>query len=100
MSPEVTVLIAYRALPGKEEAAKAGIAGLVATVLRAEPECRGITILHDAADPGHILLVERWPTRESYLGPHMQTPHIQAWIREAPAVIAGPPEITFWHAAP
>ncbi len=100
MGSDVVVLIAYRVLPGKEEAAKAGIAELVRTVLRTEPDCRGITILHNAADPGHILLVENWPTRESYLGPHMQTPHIKAWIKEAPAVVSGPPEITFWHAVP
>jgi quinol monooxygenase YgiN len=100
MSSDVVVLIAYRALPGKEEDAKGAIGGLVRTVLRTEPDCRGITILHNAADPGHILLVEQWSSRESYLGPHMQTPHIKAWIAEAPAVVSGPPEITFWRAEP
>lgn len=100
MGSDVVVLIAYRALPGKEEAAKAEIAALVKTVLRTEPDCSGIEVLCNAADPGHILLVEQWSSRERYLGAHMQTPHIKAWIAEAPAIMSGPPEITFWHALP
>jgi quinol monooxygenase YgiN len=97
MSMSVTVLIRYRAQPGKGDAAKAALAPLIRTVRAREADCLGITTLQDAADDTRFLLYERWTSQEAYTGPHMQTPHIQAFIRGAAAIFAGPPEITFWN---
>jgi quinol monooxygenase YgiN len=94
---KVVVMVNYRALPGYEDEAMHAIGRLVATVLSAEPECAGIRILRNADDPAQITLIEHWPTREVFLGPHMQQPHIRAFIQYASDVLAGPPDISFWQ---
>ena len=96
---DVFVIINYRALPDREARALQELSDLVAVVRAAEPDCRGITIVHGAADPGRIMLIERWTSREAYLGPHLHTPHIQAFKQRAVEFADGPPEITFWHPA-
>jgi len=96
----VTVVIHYRAQSGKGAAARALLAPLIRTVLAREPDCLGITTLQDAADDTRLMLYERWTSQEAYTGPHMQTPHLQAFIREAAGVFAGPPEISFWRELP
>lgn len=96
----VTVVITYRALPGKGPAARAALAGIVATVVAKEPDCLGIRMLENRDDQTRFLLYETWTSQAAYVGPHMQTPHIQAFIAAAGALFAGPPEITFWHELP
>jgi quinol monooxygenase YgiN len=96
-APEVFVIINYRAAAGREQEALRELSELVAVVRAAEPDCLGITVVHSAVDPGRIKLIERWTSQEAYLGPHMQTPHLQAFKLRAGAFAAGPPEITFWH---
>ena len=91
------VLVSYRALPGRIDEALAAIGALIATVQAVEPDCRGITMLQDAGDPTHIKLVERWTSREMFLGPHMNQPHIRSFIQSASAFLTGPPDITFWR---
>jgi quinol monooxygenase YgiN len=92
----VVVVIRYRALPGREQVARTELARLVAKVLAEEGACRGIRMLIDAGDPASILLVEEWPDRASYLGPHFETPHLKAFVARAGEWFAGPPEIGFW----
>lgn len=95
----IVVLVSYTALPQQVDTARTAIASLVAEVLAAEPECAGITLLQSVADPARITLVERWPSQEMFLGPHMHQPHIQAFIQRAGAFLAGPPDISFWQDA-
>lgn len=94
-----TVIVKYHALPDQVEVARREIAALVATVLASEPDCGGITMLQDSADPTAFALIETWPSQEWFLGPHMQQPHIQAFIQSAGRFLAGPPDISFWHPA-
>jgi quinol monooxygenase YgiN len=93
----VTVVIRYTALPGKGPAALAAVTALVAQVLAKEADCLAIEILVDPADDTCLALHERWTSREAYTGPHMETEHIQAFIRDAGTLYAGPPAITFWR---
>ena len=95
----ITVVISYVALPEHAEPAQRAISDLVATVLSREPSCGGIEILRGIDDPARFTLVERWASREAFLGPHMQQPHIQSFIQGAGAFLAGPPDISFWQAA-
>jgi quinol monooxygenase YgiN len=95
----VTVVITYHAQPGKSAAASKALADLIALVLAGEPDCLGITTLQDATDDRRFLLYERWTSQAAYTGPHMQTPHIQAFIQGAAALFAGPPDISFWNDA-
>ena len=90
------VVVSYRSLPELADTAKREIAKLIAAVPRLEPDCGGITLLQDADDPTRFTLIEHWPSREIFLGPHMQQPHIQSFIQSASAFLAGPPEISFW----
>lgn len=94
---DIVVLVSYRSLAEHAATAKHAIAGLIATVQSLEPDCAGITMLQDATDPTRFTLIERWPSQEIFLGPHMQQPHIQSFIKGAGSFLAGPPDISFWH---
>jgi len=93
--PSIVVVVRYCAQPGKALDALTAVRELVATVLSTEPACAGIEILQNLDNPEAITLVERWPDRDAFLGPHMQQPHIQAFIQSAGAFLAGPPDISF-----
>ncbi|MBP1642862.1 MAG: hypothetical protein H6Q03_1531 [Acidobacteria bacterium] len=77
--PPITVLITYQARPERVAEATRALRRLVATVV--------------------AVLVEEWTSREAYLGPHFQTPHLQAFIAGAGELFAGPPEIRFLEPA-
>ena len=93
----IVVLISFQIQRGRESLATQVMTSLIATVRREEPACSGITMIRDAADPTRVLLYELWPDRESYMGPHMETPHIKAFKAKGGDLFAGPPEITFWN---
>lgn len=93
----IVVLITFRIQPGRESLATQVMTSLIATVRKEEPACSGITMIRDAADSTRVLLYELWPDRESYMGPHMETPHIKAFKAQGGDLFAGPPEITFWN---
>ncbi|KFN46152.1 putative quinol monooxygenase [Arenimonas metalli] len=95
----ITVLVSYRSLPDQIDLAKRDLTSLIATVQAIEADCGGITLLQDANDPTRFTLFENWPSQAVFLGPHMQQPHIQAFIQKAGAFLAGPPDISFWHPA-
>jgi quinol monooxygenase YgiN len=98
MTPSsVTVVIEYRAQSTQVQKAMAELDDLIATVVAVEVDCFGIRLLQDPADPARFLLYEQWSSREAYLGPHFQTPHLQDFIARAPEFMAGPPVIQFWH---
>jgi quinol monooxygenase YgiN len=98
MSAEpIVVLIEFRIQPGKEHLATQVMTSLIAKVRKEEPACAGITMIRDAADPARVLLYELWPDRDSYMGPHMDTPHIKAFKAQGGELFAGPPGITFWN---
>jgi quinol monooxygenase YgiN len=93
----IVVLIAFKIQAGKESLAMQVMTSLIATVRKEEPACSGITMIQDAADPTRILPYELWPDRDSYLGPHMETPHIKAFKAQGGELFSGPPDITFWN---
>lgn len=97
MSEESTIVtIHYHIQPGMGEAVRQALQQLIATVVATEPDCLGIQLLHDPADETRVLLVERWRSRAAYEGPHMQTPHLLAFMGDARAWLSGPPTIEFW----
>ena len=94
---DVTVMIRYLAQAGQAARAKDELEALVKVVLAEEPACRGIWIHENTSAPEQLLLIERWTDEASYTGPHMQTPHIRAFMTRARDFSAGPPEISFWR---
>jgi quinol monooxygenase YgiN len=94
---DVTVVIRYEAKPGMSERAVRELGDLIKTVVREEAACRGIWLHQDTGTPAKLLLVEHWISQDAYTGPHMQTPHITAFVGRAAEFLTGPPEITFWR---
>lgn len=93
----IVVLVRYRAQSGKHDLAAREIAALVKAVTTTERGCLGISMLQSDSDDGQLLLHERWTDKDTYFGPHMQTPHIQSFIQAAGAFLEGPPDISLWH---
>lgn len=97
MSRPVVVTIRYHAQPGQADRARHALSTLIATVVAIEPDCLGIQLLQDLDDETRILLYERWTSRAAYAGPHMQTPHLGAFMIAARELFAGPPTIEYWQ---
>lgn len=95
-STRVIVNIEYRAQQGRVDEAVAELDSLIATVVATEADCFSIRLLQNSQDPTKLLLIEEWSSQHAYLGPHFQTPHIQAFIARAAATFEGPPVIQFW----
>jgi quinol monooxygenase YgiN len=93
----VVVVIRYQAQPGQSERASTELRALIREVVALEPDCLGIRLHVDAGDATRFLLYERWTSQAAYAGPHMQTPHLGAFIAKAGEVFAGPPVIEYWH---
>ncbi len=95
----VTVAITYQARPDQVERAVRELTALIETVVATEPDCFGIQLYQDPADPARIFLFEQWTSREAYLGPHLETPHLLAWKANAGPLFLGPPERSYWRLA-
>lgn len=93
------VMVSYRALADQVDTARREISRLIATVRAIEPDRGGITMLQDTDDPARMTLIERWPSRELFLGPHLRQPPIRSFTEVAGTFLAGPPDISFWHHA-
>ena len=93
----VVVTVRYQALSGQDERTRIALEALIATVLATEPDCFGIQLHVDADDTSRLLLYESWRSRASYSGPHLQTPHLGAFVVAARELLAGPPTIEFWN---
>ena len=89
------VLVKYKTQPGKSAEAVAGMTSLIEAV-RGEPHFVKITMLVDPLDDSNILLHEEWSDAAYYYGDHMNTSHLQAFMNESRAYLAGPPEISQW----
>jgi quinol monooxygenase YgiN len=94
-TPSVTVHIACRITPDKVEVARREFTAIIATVVANEAACHGIRLQQDVDDPHRLLLIEEWDSKEAFTGPHMQTPHMQAFLQRAQSFLAGAPEFRF-----
>lgn len=95
---DLYVLIKYKAQSGKAKMAIEKLEGLI-TEVEKEPNYVNVTMLVDPADPTSILLYEQWQDEAYYKGEHMQTAHLQQFIKDSRDFLAGPPEISFWKKA-
>lgn len=90
------VLVKYKSQPAKEGMALSSLKELI-TQVKNEPNYVNIVIHADPIDKTNILLYEEWSNEDYYKGEHLQTPHLQKFMVDARAFLAGPPEITFWN---
>ena len=91
-----TVVITCPIQPGKSALARQEFSAIIKTVVTNEAACHGIDLHFDPENPDRLLLIEYWDSQEVFTGPHMQTPHMQAFLQRAQAFLAGTPEFDFW----
>lgn len=92
----VTVVITCQIQPGKSTIARQEFSAIIKTVVTSEAACHGIDLLVDPENPDRLLLLEYWDSKEAYTGPHMQTPHMEAFLQRAQTFLAGTPDFGFW----
>ena len=92
-----TVVITCQIQPGKAESARQEFSAIIKTVVANEAACHGIDLHLDPEDPNRILLIEYWDSKEAFVGPHMQTPHMQAFLQRGQTFLADTPNFGFWR---
>lgn len=94
MQGKVTVIAYHRAKPGKEQALKDALLSLCAPT-RKEKGCINYDLHVSPDDPAILVFHENWVSKAD-LDVHLQSPHINAFRRIAPDLLAEPPNITLW----
>mgnify|MGYP000051508570 CR=1 FL=1 len=89
------VLVKYKTQPSKSKEAIASLTKLLDEVKK-EPSYIKITVHVDPKDNSNILLYEKWSDENYYNGDHMKTVHLQSFMQDSRAFLAGPPEISQW----
>lgn len=93
----VTVVITCPIQAGKMELAEQEFEAIIKKVVANEKACHGIRVHDDLKNPNRLLLIEYWDSEEAFTGPHMETPHMQAFLKRAEAFLDGSPEFEFWR---
>src|SRR5437763_1637640 len=93
----VTVVITCSIKPDKVEAARRELESVIQTVIATEPACGGIRVHEDPKDPRRLLIIERWESEDAFTGAHVQTPHMQTFMKTAEAFLDGPADFGFWR---
>jgi len=91
---KVTVLAQLRLHPNFVEEGKRDLLRFANTVVRKEKDCSGIEIVQDFDEPTQITMIEKWSSRAAYQGPHLQTPHMKAFVEESGKYFDGPARIS------
>lgn len=94
-SKNLIVIVKYKSQPSKIKEAVEGLTKLIEAV-KSEPNFVNITLHVDPKDETNILLYEEWSNEAYYNGEHMKTVHLQKFMEESRAFLAGPPEISQW----
>ena len=92
----ITVLVRYKTQPNKNIDAVNALKTLMEKVEKEDHFVR-ISIYIDPADNSNILLHEEWENEEYYRNEHMNTEHLQLFMKNSQDFLAGPPEITYWR---
>lgn len=101
LNPEpVTVVITCTLRADEVDTAKRELGAVIKIVVAEEPACQGIRVHEDPMNPRRLLIIERWDSKEIFSGPHMQTPHMQSFLKKAEGFLDGAAEFTFWREVP
>jgi quinol monooxygenase YgiN len=96
----VTVVITCAIKPDELATARRELAAIIKTVLANEPACHGIRVHEDPRNPQRLLIIEHWDSEEIFTGAHMQTPHMQSFLKKAEGFLDGVAEFAFWREIP
>lgn len=91
----IIVIVQYKTLQNKSVDAITGLKMLIEPVKK-EDHFVNLRLHVDQKDNSNVLLYEEWDDELYYKNQHMKTEHMQQFIVESQAFLAGPPEITFW----
>lgn len=84
---QLTNLAFFRARPGQSQALGTALLALVDPT-RAETECLNYDLHRSLENSDEWVVYENWRSREG-LDAHMQAPHLEAFLRAAPDLVAG-----------
>lgn len=93
----VTVVITCAIKLDQLAVARRELEAVIKTVMDNEPACHGIRVHEDPKNPQRLLIVETWDSEEIFSGPHMQTPHMQSFLKKAEGFLDGVAEFGFWR---
>jgi quinol monooxygenase YgiN len=79
------------------EMAKRELKAIIKTVMANEAACHGIRVHDDPKNPHRLLIIEYWDSEEIFTGPHMQSPHMQTFLKTAETFLDGVAEFGFWR---
>ncbi|HTD99829.1 MAG TPA: antibiotic biosynthesis monooxygenase family protein [Mucilaginibacter sp.] len=96
-SKPVTVVITSAIKPGKMEIAKRELNTVIKTVIEQESACQGIQVYDDPDNSQCLLIIEHWDSKEIFLGPHMQSPHMIKFLKVTESFLDGKAEFAFWN---
>ncbi|MGN6166680.1 MAG: putative quinol monooxygenase [Solirubrobacteraceae bacterium] len=77
--PEIVVVGAFTAKPGKEKDAKQALEALIEPTHK-EPGCILYALHQGADDPARLAFIERWASREE-LNAHLKSDHVAELLR-------------------
>ena len=95
MPATVHVIVRFAAKPGKEEALRAVLSGLVAPSRR-EIGCYQYDLLVSPSDPHDFCLVERWES-EKALEQHRDTQHVKTAMSQSADLVENPPDMRVYR---
>jgi len=93
----VTVVITCAIRPEKLATARRELAAIIEIVMADEPACQGIRVHEDPRNPHRLMIIEIWDSEETFTGPHMQTPHMQSFLKKAEGFLDGVAAFGFWR---
>jgi quinol monooxygenase YgiN len=93
----VSVVITCAIKPEMLETARRELEAIIKIVMANEPACHGIRVHEDSKNPQRLMIIEYWDSEEVFSGPHMQTPHMQSFLKKAEAFLDGVAEFGFWR---
>ena len=94
MSGNVTVIAHIRAKPGQEEQVKGALLALCAPT-RVEKGCINYDLHQSQDDSALFAFHENWVSKND-LDVHLQSPHVQAFLKRIDELLAEAPKITLW----
>jgi quinol monooxygenase YgiN len=93
----ITVVITCAIKPDKIAVARRELEEVIAVVMAKEPACHSIRVHDNPRDPSRLLIIEQWESEEIFTGPHMQTPHMQTFMKKVEDFVDGAAEFSFWR---
>ncbi len=89
---EVIVVAAITAKDGMRDQLEALARDVAIDATHKEDGCIAYALHRDVRNSNRVVFIERWVSQAA-LDAHLQTPHLQQFVRAVGAVAVGPPEL-------